>query len=683
MGLKKHIWLLYMVVFTQYVTLYSQENSQNASDEMVYKPSIGIGLGMFTYYGDVSKNKKDNGATLGRVALDLNITQQFNPYLFGSFYFLKGKIGANERTSLRNHNFESDISIWGIQAIYNFNHFLPKTRDIEPYVSLGIESLEFLSKTDIYDAKGNLYHYWSDGSIRNLPELPENEAVSERLQRDYVYETDVRELNIDSFGKYPERTYAIPLGIGFNMLINDYVSFKMGASYHITFSDYLDGITQNSIGSRKGDAGRDNLLFTSFSLQYNLNATADAFNLKKPELPEGDIMADDEDGDGVIDFWDECPNTPLLVQVDEKGCPLDDDLDGIPQFKDEEPNTLAGLEVDTLGVALTDEKIEELFKMRNDTTGEYIVSTRFVNEVRKLHVSEGAVVDYSDKFMVRIGEFTGELPVEVAEELLSMGDVNTWEENDVTYITVGNFNNLSDALKRKLKLTEDGFQVADIVKKDNKGKITEVSDLSNIEIPASSSLNDPTDQTIFRIQIGAYRKKISKNVFKDIPTVIMLPFNDGINRYFSGSYTNFEQAAKAKVDMATKGYKGAFIVAFKNGKRISLKEAGAHFVPNAQQISTQSASNLDKKLITFSVQIGVYKEKLSSEVSALILELTDIQRERTEDGLTRYFSGSFTTYDEAERFQKDLINKGLMDAVIIGRFKNNTITAQEAIELLK
>ena len=42
------------------------------------------------------------------------------------------------------------------------------------------------------------------------------------------------------------------------------------------------------------------------------------------------------DGDGVIDFDDECPWTPAGVEVDEKGCPLDKDGDFVPNYKDDE-----------------------------------------------------------------------------------------------------------------------------------------------------------------------------------------------------------------------------------------------------------------------------------------------------------------------------------------------------------
>jgi len=47
----------------------------------------------------------------------------------------------------------------------------------------------------------------------------------------------------------------------------------------------------------------------------------------------------DSDGDGVPDSIDECPNTPIGVEVDAKGCPIDSDGDGVPDYLDKCPNT--------------------------------------------------------------------------------------------------------------------------------------------------------------------------------------------------------------------------------------------------------------------------------------------------------------------------------------------------------
>lgn len=65
----------------------------------------------------------------------------------------------------------------------------------------------------------------------------------------------------------------------------------------------------------------------------------------------------DSDGDGVLDSVDACPNTPIGVEVDERGCPLDSDGDGVPDYQDKCPNTPRGTKVDEKGCPIVGEKL--------------------------------------------------------------------------------------------------------------------------------------------------------------------------------------------------------------------------------------------------------------------------------------------------------------------------------------
>ncbi|MEI8086123.1 MAG: DUF5723 family protein [Paludibacter sp.] len=47
----------------------------------------------------------------------------------------------------------------------------------------------------------------------------------------------------------------------------------------------------------------------------------------------------DSDKDGVVDRKDNCPQTPLHVLIDKKGCPIDSDGDGVPDYLDKCPVT--------------------------------------------------------------------------------------------------------------------------------------------------------------------------------------------------------------------------------------------------------------------------------------------------------------------------------------------------------
>ena len=135
------------------------DSGQEVGTPLKFKPFIGIGMGNITFYGDIANNHKGNHFTVSRLATELRITHPITSYLDFQFHTIFGKISANERsiTNLtRNLNFESRIRAGGIGVSYNFDHILQKRpkRVIEPYVYVGIESFEFLSKTDLYDAHG-------------------------------------------------------------------------------------------------------------------------------------------------------------------------------------------------------------------------------------------------------------------------------------------------------------------------------------------------------------------------------------------------------------------------------------------------------------------------------------------------------------------------------------------------
>ena len=59
----------------------------------------------------------------------------------------------------------------------------------------------------------------------------------------------------------------------------------------------------------------------------------------------------DSDGDGIPDYLDQCPNTSASARgfVNAQGCPIDSDNDGIPDYLDKCANTPAGIQVDSVG----------------------------------------------------------------------------------------------------------------------------------------------------------------------------------------------------------------------------------------------------------------------------------------------------------------------------------------------
>jgi OOP family OmpA-OmpF porin len=127
------------------------------------------------------------------------------------------------------------------------------------------------------------------------------------------------------------------LGLGFD--------WKMGESKFSIRGEYR---ARFAFGS--DDNSMDNL--TSLGLKYSFG--------KKTDIPVPQTNTD-TDGDGVLDMWDECPDTARGTQVTPRGCELlnigrDADGDRVFDRLDECPNTPAGVPVDPRGCALDSDR---------------------------------------------------------------------------------------------------------------------------------------------------------------------------------------------------------------------------------------------------------------------------------------------------------------------------------------
>lgn len=78
----------------------------------------------------------------------------------------------------------------------------------------------------------------------------------------------------------------------------------------------------------------------------------------------------------------------------------------------------------------------------------------------------------------------------------------------------------------------------------------------------------------FKVQIAASKKRLDESNFnfKGLKNVKSM-FIDGYHKYYYGNTSDFIEVKKILKDVKNIGYKDAWVVAFKNGQRISIKEA--------------------------------------------------------------------------------------------------------------
>jgi cell division septation protein DedD len=90
---------------------------------------------------------------------------------------------------------------------------------------------------------------------------------------------------------------------------------------------------------------------------------------------------------------------------------------------------------------------------------------------------------------------------------------------------------------------------------------TEAAAVPTTKVPVTA-VPSSTGKT-YRVQIGAFSAKPKIDDVRDISTIVL---DNGITKYFSGNFATIEEATKRKEEVAKKGFPGAFIVSFENGK---------------------------------------------------------------------------------------------------------------------
>jgi N-acetylmuramoyl-L-alanine amidase len=100
--------------------------------------------------------------------------------------------------------------------------------------------------------------------------------------------------------------------------------------------------------------------------------------------------------------------------------------------------------------------------------------------------------------------------------------------------------------------------------------------VNKVETPETNPIIQKKDTlgSLYKIQLSASKKKLAlvpKN-FKGLNNVT-LAFEDNIYKYFYGETADYNQAQIQLKEAKKKGYNSAFLIAFRNGKKISLQEA--------------------------------------------------------------------------------------------------------------
>ena len=635
------------------------------------------------YYGELGRSNAGYNPGTAGFAYNLSLTSELTSFLDIRVNSIFGAFTVQEYSTYGRPNFRSEIRTAGVSLTYNFNNFIDSDKRIRPYISAGFEAVEFLSKTDLRNANGQLYNFWSDGTIRDLPEDHEDAINAQMINMDYNYETDLRELDLDGLGHYADRTWSIPVGVGARWTLTPRFHTWVSTDMHFTFTDLIDNISSQGTGNRQGDAANDRFLFTSVGVNYDLNITPKPRMIPVPfEITTEDgeqllVMIDeDSDKDGVNDFIDKCLGTPEGVEVDAHGCPLDGDKDGVADYMDEEPWTAKGAPVNAEGITITDDEFLAYYHFWIDSLpypGEIYMAEDFASV-------EADMTRLDAQYTVQVAAESDGLTQSEINLLLSFRDVISWENDGEKVFLVGQYDQLPDAVARKIELENDG--ISGSVMHENKGDLvdkTEEALAIESTIRESNPASTASQETLYRVQIGAFRFQLSQDIFAGINDVIAIRGEDGITRYLTGGYESAQEAANRKIELLMNGFEGAFIAAYSGGERITLQSAGMNVNADAKDITYDQENNsIDATSIRFRIQLGAYGADIPTEVLDKYLSLGNVVPQRNSDGTISYYSSTLESYDAAQQYMTIVKGAGINEAIIVGDFNGKIISAEDA-----
>ena len=628
-----------LITFLASLNLFAQGNSTVDDQENPFAPRFTLGTGFYTLTGDIQNSdlvflNGQLGYNAGmKFILDENRELSFSLYR-ASFY------GNNN-----NERFSSDIDGFGLHYNYVLNDLFGELR-ISPLTTLGIQS-QSVSTT------------------------------FEGIKKDRI------------------NSLAIPLGFGLRMDISDRMQFDITFNFALGMSD----IDMSEISVDKSDGYKS----LNFTIHYDLfsyvtnkvdESSDDSYY---NDVDFAKIESEDEDGDLVVDMYDYCPRTPLGVKVDNNGCPFDDDKDGIPNYLDKQKDTPIGLLIDENGVALSIDKYKSVYSDSEVASRKY---ANFYNEIEIKREDYKTIDEYliakanafnkafneskSDKliikpliYKVQIASFNEVIPARILNKLLSIDDLESFvkDDNSVVY-AVGNYERVNDAQIRQDEMDPKWYDETEILV-DNNGAISkyiypseEITDFDydkKVSSTDSGSVNsEPFDSTTFRVQIGAFRKPLSNQIFKGIDNLISFTNKNGLIIYMVGSFNKYEEAIDYQSQMQARGFDDAFIITYDNGERVKLNIAiSKNKSKKKKEVNKSKIDSKNEVLnISFTVQVLVAKATVDTNLLSKFSQLGNVEKIAKGSDMYEYYAGTYSNYSDAQIQLSKAKKIGFSDAFI-------------------
>jgi N-acetylmuramoyl-L-alanine amidase len=151
--------------------------------------------------------------------------------------------------------------------------------------------------------------------------------------------------------------------------------------------------------------------------------------------------------------------------------------------------------------------------------------------------------------------------------LIECGFLTNFKEEEYLHSEIGQ-EYIASAIFRGFKAYKENFE-GNTSEKESEEPIAVKEEIVKIPTPKKEIT---IEKVVFKVQIGTYLKSMLNDaLFKEINAEQQVI--NGTFKYYAGNETDKSSVDKLKNQLKEKGFKGAFVVAFYKGERISTKEA--------------------------------------------------------------------------------------------------------------
>lgn len=127
-------------------------------------------------------------------------------------------------------------------------------------------------------------------------------------------------------------------------------ALRIGGGYEVHFTPQLAATFMMDVIYGLDEKNLDYMPNVGLKYLFNSPTTTATPAPAAPVVATSQPVAElDSDNDGVVDSFDQCPQTPAGAPVDSQGCALDSDGDGVADYLDQCADTPAGAKVDESG----------------------------------------------------------------------------------------------------------------------------------------------------------------------------------------------------------------------------------------------------------------------------------------------------------------------------------------------